>query len=173
MAVSTLYVISLLFAATIGTISYMLTTTKSPNINPLYGTTSSLILTYAFGASLLMYGMMVYFFSAFYTHAPRYILGFDVCLLVISLITLFLNPWQLQARLNGASGLDATQPAFLGLAISTAIIPLIIIGLLYVFRNPDRLLSLLLLINLLLIPFFFLTSGAINSFVLNDFTNNF
>jgi hypothetical protein len=136
-------------------------------------TTSSLILSYVFGASLLMYGMMVYFFSAFPVYAPLYILLFDTFLIVISLCTLFANPWQLQARLHGASGLDPLQPSFLALASSVVAIPLIMFALLYIFRSPDRRLSLLLFVNLLLIPFFFLTSGTINSFVLNDFTNNF
>jgi len=173
MGVSTLYVVSLLFAAIIGVISYILSTTKSPTFNPLYGTTSSLILSYVFGASLLMYGMMVYFFSAFPVYAPLYILLLDTLLIVLSLCTLFTNPWQLQARLHGASGLDPLQPSFLALASSVVAIPLIMFALLYIFRSPDRRLSLLLFVNLLLIPFFFLTSGTINSFVLNDFTNNF
>jgi hypothetical protein len=172
MGVSTLYIVSLLFATIIGIISYILTIAKIPNLNSLYGTTSSLILSYAFGASLLMYGMMIYFFSAFPIYAPLAILGFDTFLILCSLWTLFVNPWQLQAKLNGASGLQPDQPAFLGVAVSTAAIPLIMFALLYTFRNPDRRLSLLLFVNLLLIPFFFFTSGAINSFVLNDFTHN-
>ena len=172
MGVSTLYIVSLLFAIIIGIISYVLTIVKTPNSNPLYGTSSSLLLGYAFGASLLLYGMMVYFFSAFPAYAPLAILGFDTILILCSLWTLFANPWQLQAKLNGASGLRPDQPAFIGVAISTAAIPLIMFALLYTFRNADRRLSLLLFVNLFLIPFFFLTSGAINSFVLNDFTNN-
>jgi hypothetical protein len=116
---------------------------------------------------------MLYFFTAFPTYAPLFILLFDVLLMILSLWTLFFNPWKVIARKEGASGINARDPSFLAAAISSGAIPILYLLLLYMFQNSENRLVILLLTNLLVIPFFFLTSGMINSFALNDFTYNF
>ena len=173
MGASTLFIMGSLFTIIIGIISFSLTNAKNPSVNSLYDKTSSLILTYAIGGSLLMYGMMLYLFSAFPNYAALYLIIFDIFLIVLSHITLFINPLRVQARANGASGFDSTDPAFLALTLSTCIIVVLMIALLLYYKNLTDRYGLLILINLLVIPSFFLTSGAINSYALNDFTNNF
>jgi hypothetical protein len=170
---SAAYGLGVVFTTVLGSIPLLLARSKTPVSNPLYGTTSTLLLTYSIGASLLMYVMMLYFFTAFPTHAPLFILLFDVLLMILSLWTMFFNPWKVIARREGASGVNARDPSFLSAAISSGAIPILYLLLLYIFQNSENRLVLLLLTNLLVIPFFFLTSGMINSFALNDFTHNF
>jgi hypothetical protein len=86
---------------------------------------------------------------------------------------LFANPLRVEARKNGDSGLRASDPPFISIVLSSIIILGIILFILLRYRNISQHLSILVLMNLLLIPFFFLTSGAINSYALNNFTYNF
>jgi hypothetical protein len=163
----------ILFTSAIGLASYALATAKSPQVNSLYSATSSLALTYAIGGSLLLYGMMLYLFSAFPQSAPLSILLFDVLLLLASLGTLYFNPWQVLKRKQLTSGNEFTDPAFIAIATSCVLILVIMITILVRYRDIDSRSALLLLLNLLVIPSFFLTSGAINAYALNDFTYNF
>ena len=156
----------------IGCIQFFLSNLKTPTVNPLYSTTSTLLLTYSIGASLLMYAMMVYLFTAFPTYASMFILSFNAFLLFLSTLTLFLNPWKVKARKDGASGIFK-DPAFLSIAITSVIIPVSLIFMLRFLKNSQNIGLFLILFNTLVIPFFFFTSGMINSFALNDFTHNF
>jgi len=173
MGVSSLYVMGILFTSVLGIASYALTTAKSPQVNPLYSATSSLALTYAIGGSLLLYGMMLYLFSAFPQSAPLSILLFDILLLLASLGTLYVNPWQVIKRKELVSGNDFADPAFIAIASSCVIILSIMLSVIVRYRDIDSRSAFLLLINLLVIPSFFLTSGAINAYALNNFTYNF
>jgi hypothetical protein len=87
--------------------------------------------------------------------------------------TLFFNPWKVKARKQGASGVNAEDPAFLSAAITSISIPVALIFILRFLKNSQNMGLFLILLNTLVIPFFFLTSGVINSFALNDFTHNF
>jgi hypothetical protein len=174
MVVSTsLYGAGVVFTIILGSIPLLLGNSKSPTKNPLYGTTSTLLLTYSIGASLLMYVMMLYFLTAFPTRGPLFILGFDILLFVLSIWTLHFNPWKVKARKEGASGVNNSDPAFISAATVTTVIPILFFLLYIYYKNSEERLAILLLMNLLIIPFFFLTSGMINSFALNDFTHNF
>lgn len=170
---SVLYGLGGVFTTILGSIPLILARSKTPVSNPLYGTTSTLILTYSIGASLLMYAMMLYFFTAFPTYETIFVLGFDILLIVICLWTLHFNPWKVKARKEGASGVTFSDPSFLSAFSSSIAVPVLFIFLLGIYQNSERRRVILLLTNLLIIPFFFLTSGMINSFALNDFTYNF
>ena len=163
----------IIITSVIGIISYALATVKSPQINPLYSATSSLALTYAIGGSLLLYGMMLYLFSAFPQHAPLSILLFDVLLLLASLGTLYFNPWQVLKRKQIYSGNEFTDPAFIAIASSSVVVLVIMMSVIVRYADIDSRSALLLFLNLLVVPSFFLTSGAINAYALNDFTYNF
>jgi len=163
----------ILFTSVLGLASYALATAKNPQVNSLYNTSSTLVLTYAIGGSLLLYGMMLYLFSAFPQFAPLSILLFDLLLLLASLGTLFFNPWQVLTRKNQLSGIDFTDPAFLSIAISSALVLVIMATVIVRYADIDSRSALMLLFNLLVVPSFFLTSGAINAYALNDFTYNF
>jgi len=117
--------------------------------------------------------MMLYLFTAFPTQAPLFILLFDILLILVSLWTIYLNPWKVHARQDVQFDVQGEYPAFVSVAVLSALIPILFLALLYAYQNSELRLVLLLLTNLLVIPFFFLTSGAINSFALNDFTYNF
>jgi hypothetical protein len=132
-----------------------------------------MILLYSFGASLLLYGMALYFFSTFPQHAPRILLIFDIILIGITWITLFLNPWKEQARLYGASGLNPSSPSFLGIASALVVLLLFAIYSLVSFRDITNQLYMLITLNTLLIPFFFLSTYSTNSLLLNEFTGHF
>jgi len=173
MAVSTLYIMGLLFMCIIALLSFILTNTKQPQGNLLYGSTSTLVLLYSFGASLLMYGMMLYVYSALPRQAPLFLLLLDTSLLIVSLWTLFLNPLQVKNRVKGRSGLPKDDPQFSMIATTTVIIAIIMLYILFQYQDTDRRFSILLLMNLIVIPFVFLTTGAVSSFALNDFTYNF
>jgi hypothetical protein len=170
---ATAYGIGILGTLSLGSIPFFLLKLKTPVTNPLYGTTSALLLTYSIGASLLMYAMMVYLFTAFPTYAPMFILSFNAFLLLLSMWTLFFNPWKVKARKQGASGVNPEDPAFLSIATTSVVIPVSLIFILRSLKNPENMGLFLILFNTLVIPFFFLTSGMINSFALNNFTHNF
>jgi len=170
---ATAYVLGVIGTLLLGSIPFFLSNLKTPTINPLYGTTSTLLLTYSIGASLLMYTMMVYLFTAFPTYAPMFILSFDAFLLLLSMWTLFFNPWKVKAKKQGASGLNLEDPKFLSIAITSVVIPVSLIFILRSLKNPQNMGLFLILVNTIVIPFFFMSSGMINSFALNDFTHNF
>jgi hypothetical protein len=170
---ATAYVLGVIGTLLLGSIPFFLSNLKTPTINPLYGTTSTLLLTYSIGASLLMYAMMVYLFTAFPTYAPMIILSFDAFLLLLSMWTLFFNPWKVKAKKQGASGLNLEDPKFLSIAITSVVIPVSLIFILRSLKNPQNMGLFLILVNTIVIPFFFMSSGMINSFALNDFTHNF
>ena len=167
------YGLGVVLTGCLGIISILIANSKTPAINSLYGTTSTLILLYSIGASLLMYCMMMYLFTAFPTYQTLYILGFNILLLFISFVTVFFNPWKVKARKDGASGIDTSDPAFLSFAIASSLALGLYISLLLIYKNSENLKTILLLTNLLIVPSFFLTTGFINSFALNDFTHNF
>jgi hypothetical protein len=169
----TVYGVSIVFISILGIISYSLTIAKKPVSNALYGASSSLLLTYSIGFSLLLYGMMIYLYSAFPSISPRIILLLDIILLLVSLWTMFLNPWQVQNRRNGRSGQPSQDPAFLSVTLASVFILIPILFLLYQYRAFEQQLDMLLLINILVVPFFFFTSSSINSYALNNFTYNF
>ena len=170
---ATAYVLGVIGTLLLGSIPIFLSNLKTPVINSLYGTTSALLLTYSIGASLLMYAMMVYLFTAFPTYAPMFILSFNAFLLLLSMWTLFFNPWKVKARKDGASGVNEKDPAFLSAAITSVVIPVSLIFILRFLKNSQNMGLFLILVNTIVLPFFFLTSGMINSFALNDFTHNF
>jgi len=120
-----------------------------------------------------MYGMMLYVYSALPRQAPLFLLLLDTSLIIISLWTLFLNPLQVKNRVKGRSGLPKDDPQFSTIAITTVVIAIIMLYILFQYQDTDRRLSILLLMNLIVIPFMFLTTGAVSSFALNDFTYNF
>ena len=120
-----------------------------------------------------MYAMMVYLFTAFPTYAPMFILSFNAFLLLLSMLTLFFNPWKVKARKQGASGINQEDPAFIYAATTCISIPIALIFILRSIKNSQNMGLFLILTNTLVIPFFFLTSGMINSFALNNFTHNF
>ena len=169
----TLYTLCIAFTSILGIISYTLTIAKNPIENKLYSVTSSLLLTYSIGASLLLYGMMLYLFSAFPQSAPLSLLMINSVLLLISMWTIFLNPWQVQNRKNGRSGLPSKDPAFVSVTIASVFIFCALLFMLAYFRAFEQRLSLLILFQILIIHTFFLTSGSINSYALNNFTSNF
>jgi len=169
---ATAYGLGILGTLSLGSIQFFLSNLKTPTVNPLYGTTSTLLLVYSIGASLLMYAMMVYLFTAFPNYAPMFILSFNAFLLFLSMLTLFLNPWKVKARKQGASGIFE-DPAFLSIAGTSIAIPVLFIFMLRYLKNSQNIGLFLILLNTLVIPFFFLTSGMINSFALNNFTYNF
>ena len=170
---ATAYGVGVIGTLCLGSIPFFLSNLKTPTINPLYGTTSTLLLTYSIGASLLMYAMMVYLFTAFPTYAPMFILSFNAFLLLLSMLTLFFNPWKVKARKQGASGINQEDPAFIYAATTCISIPIALIFILRSIKNSQNMGLFLILTNTLVIPFFFLTSGMINSFALNNFTHNF
>ena len=53
------YGLGVVLTGCLGIISILIANSKTPAINSLYGTTSTLILLYSIGASLLMYCMMI------------------------------------------------------------------------------------------------------------------
>jgi hypothetical protein len=167
------YGFGVIFTVILGIIPIIVSYSKEPTVNPLYGTTSTLLLTYSVGASLLMYVMMLYFFTAFPMHQTLFVLGFDVLLIITTLLTLFFNPWKVKARKESASGITFSDPAVKSATFSVIGVLLFFIILLLTFTNSELRKGILLLTNLFLIPLFFLTSGFINSFALNDFTHFF
>jgi len=169
----TAYGLGIVFTATLGIISFLISNGKIPTTNLLYGTTSTLLLTYSIGASLLMYAMMLYLFTAFPVYQSLFVTLFTILLLLISFVTIFFNPWKVKARKDGASGVTIQDPYFVAFTTSGVLVTAVFLFLLLTFRNSETRKMILLLTNLLIVPSFFLTSGYINSFALNDFTYNF
>ena len=170
---STLYIVSAITISILTSVSVYISTLSIPTKNALYTASMNMILLYSFGASLLLYGMALYFFSTFPQHAPRILLIVDILLIGIAWITLFLNPWKEQAHLYGASGLNPTSPSFLGAASALTALLLFAIYSLVSFRDMTNQLYMLITMNTLLIPFLFLSTQSTNSLLLNEFTGHF
>ena len=177
MPVSGLYVLSVLTTMLIPVLTFIVNNSRiiTPTTgNPTYTAANTLLLLYSIGASLLLYGMMLYLFTSLPAYAPLAVLLIDLVLIITTLGTLFANPWQVRnwkvkRNSEGVSGID---PSFLAISLSVIsvliILPLIILW----YQNIDQRLGILLLFNLLLIPFFFLTSSTINSFALSGFISD-
>lgn len=171
---STLYTISaLIIAGFIGCNIFYMTSFSRPVKNNLYSSSKNVIMIYSIGASLLLYGMALYFFSSFPQNAPRILLLTNIVLILLAWITLFANSWKEQARLYGASGLNPSSPSFIGIASAIGAILLFAIYSLTTFRDMTNQLSILIAMTTLLLPSFFLSTYSANSFILNEFTGSF
>jgi hypothetical protein len=152
--------------------SYLLSQYSTPP-NKLYNINLRYILLYSVGASLLLYGMALYFFSAFPELAPMYLLLLAGLLSSLTLTCMYFIPWKVHAKAEGASGVNATHPAFLGYSISLGVSLAIGAYLLLAFKAMQNRLQFLLLVNAAIIPFLFLSSFTINTVAFNNFTNMF
>jgi len=152
--------------------AYFLSQYSTPP-NSLYRINLKYILLYSIGASLLLYGMALYFFSAFPELAPMYLLLLAGLLSSLTLTCMYFIPWKVHAKAEGASGVPTSQPAFIGYSVSLCVSLAIGLYLFNTFKVMQNRLQLLLLVNIAIIPFLFLSSFTINTVAFNDFTNMF
>ena len=167
------YGLGFLLIAAISGVSYYLSMFAKPAANTYYTTNIRFISLYSFGASLLLYGMALYFFSAFPQLSPLLLIGLNTLLLSVSLTSLYFNTWKVNARKEGASGIPTSSPAFIGYAATMAGVCILLGTLVLTFRTMQNRLHLLLLLSTVIAPFFFLTSIVLNTFAFNNFTSGF
>jgi len=171
--------LAFLLMGAIGGVSYYIGQFAQPAANSYYTTNIRFILLYSYGASLLLYGMALYFFAAFPQLGPKYLIFLDGLLILASLTTLYFNTWQTNRTYvmlrNGGdeSILAPDSPQFLGYAATLVGVFCILGGLLASFQTMQNRLHLLLLLNILVVPFFFLSSAILNTFAFNNYTNQF